>query len=458
MKKQKFSPLRVNETNRIIIGKRELFNLAVRETCLFRDELFYSWLLDNGTELAMNIPIGNSHEYILDRKSFFNTLHYLEKDVKNIWDKHDVLYGELKYKMLNAAKDLGEAAAKGDKKQIINHYKKFNQSGYDFCYFIWSPWVVIQLIEEKMLEKYQKETDVIMGLEQPDEYLKMERDLFLMDEEDLVKMYSWLKVYSTYDKPFTATDFKKLKKEVSKQEIDKKYARMDRTKDLFRKLLSRIKDNSDKINLKLLHKYAWLRTDRVDVWKKSMYYLIPFMNYIVNIGDDIDIYDVSNMSSYEILQVLENDKFPSKLKERRKRNLYAFHKNKINLITDKNEIEKIHENLQNFDSVKDEIIGKIACQGNVKGIVKIIGHSEDLSKIKKGDVMVAKYTFPNFTPYMLKCSAIVTDEGGSISHAAIVGREHNIPCIVGTKIATKVFRDGDLVEVDANKGIVRKVK
>ena len=54
--------------------------------------------------------------------------------------------------------------------------------------------------------------------------------------------------------------------------------------------------------------------------------------------------------------------------------------------------------------------------------------------------------------------AIVTNQGGITSHAAIVSRELNIPCIIGTKIATKVLRDGDLVEVDANKGVVKIIK
>ena len=59
---------------------------------------------------------------------------------------------------------------------------------------------------------------------------------------------------------------------------------------------------------------------------------------------------------------------------------------------------------------------------------------------------------------MKKAAAIVTDEGGITSHAAIVSRELGIPCVIGTKFATKVFKDGDLIEVDADKGIVRKIK
>ena len=54
--------------------------------------------------------------------------------------------------------------------------------------------------------------------------------------------------------------------------------------------------------------------------------------------------------------------------------------------------------------------------------------------------------------------AIITDAGGITSHAAIVSRELKTPCIIGTKIATKVLKDGDLVEVDANKGIVKKIQ
>jgi len=58
-------------------------------------------------------------------------------------------------------------------------------------------------------------------------------------------------------------------------------------------------------------------------------------------------------------------------------------------------------------------------------------------------------------PAIQKCSAIVTDEGGIMCHAAIVARELKKPCIIGTKVATKVIKDGDMLEVDADKGIVR---
>jgi pyruvate,water dikinase len=67
-------------------------------------------------------------------------------------------------------------------------------------------------------------------------------------------------------------------------------------------------------------------------------------------------------------------------------------------------------------------------------------------------------TDPRYVPLMKKAGAIVTDAGGVLCHAAIVSRELKIPCVVGTKFATQVCKDGDVVEVDAERGIVTVVK
>ncbi len=82
---------------------------------------------------------------------------------------------------------------------------------------------------------------------------------------------------------------------------------------------------------------------------------------------------------------------------------------------------------------------------------------EDMAKLQQGDVLVSVATNPALLPAMKKASAIVTNMGGLTCHAAIVSRELGIPCVIGTKIATKWLKDGDKIEVDANTGIVRKV-
>ena len=80
-----------------------------------------------------------------------------------------------------------------------------------------------------------------------------------------------------------------------------------------------------------------------------------------------------------------------------------------------------------------------------------------MSKMKPGDILVSKATNPNVVPAMKIAGAIITDEGGITCHAAIISRELKIPCVIGTKIATQVLKDGDKVEVDANNGIIKKL-
>ena len=104
-----------------------------------------------------------------------------------------------------------------------------------------------------------------------------------------------------------------------------------------------------------------------------------------------------------------------------------------------------------------ELHGETGCLGYGKGPVKIIIRAEDMAKMNPGDVLVSIATDPDIVPAMKKACAIVTEQGGVTSHAAIVSRELGIPCVIGTKIATKVLKDGDMVEVDANRGIVKKL-
>ena len=105
-----------------------------------------------------------------------------------------------------------------------------------------------------------------------------------------------------------------------------------------------------------------------------------------------------------------------------------------------------------------EIRGQIAFKGKTQGRIKIVKNKNQMLKVKCGDILVSPMTTPDFLPAMKKAAAFITDEGGITCHAAIISREMNKPCIIGTKIATKVLRDGDLVEVDADKGVVKILK
>ena len=87
----------------------------------------------------------------------------------------------------------------------------------------------------------------------------------------------------------------------------------------------------------------------------------------------------------------------------------------------------------------------------------MIKDGKDVRKFVSGRILVALMTSPDYIVAIKKAKAIITDDGGITSHAAIVARELKKPCIVGTKFASKVLHDGDLVEVDAEQGIVKKI-
>jgi len=101
------------------------------------------------------------------------------------------------------------------------------------------------------------------------------------------------------------------------------------------------------------------------------------------------------------------------------------------------------------------IRGLPASPGIAFGKVKIAFSPEEADKImKKGDILVTVMTNPDWVPYMRLASAIVTDEGGMTCHAAIVSRELGIPCIVGTRTATKTLKQNQEYTVDAKTGVV----
>jgi phosphohistidine swiveling domain-containing protein len=106
----------------------------------------------------------------------------------------------------------------------------------------------------------------------------------------------------------------------------------------------------------------------------------------------------------------------------------------------------------------DELTGTCASMGKFIGRVKIVRTINEARDFIEGDILVAPMTRPEYVPLMKKAAAIVTDEGGITSHAAIVSRELGIPCVIGTQVATKMLHDGDIVEVNADHSRVKILK
>ena len=122
------------------------------------------------------------------------------------------------------------------------------------------------------------------------------------------------------------------------------------------------------------------------------------------------------------------------------------------------QLEETKRKINHVSDFDGEIKGTIARKGKIEGVVKVILDPENNKNFQEGEILVTSMTRPDFVLIMKKAGAIVTNEGGVTCHAAIISREIGIPCIIGTKIATKVLNDGDVVEVDADNGIIRIIK
>jgi thioesterase domain-containing protein/phosphohistidine swiveling domain-containing protein/acyl carrier protein len=112
-----------------------------------------------------------------------------------------------------------------------------------------------------------------------------------------------------------------------------------------------------------------------------------------------------------------------------------------------------------FEFRHGELKGAPGSPGSATGVARNIRSvSEGFKKLAPGDIMIAGATLPDWAPLFGSISALVTDTGGALCHSAIVSREYGIPAVVGTGVATSVIKDGQTIEVDGDRGIVRIIE
>ncbi len=206
-------------------------------------------------------------------------------------------------------------------------------------------------------------------------------------------------------------------------------------------------------------------------WTEAVYYSLPLFEELnIKAGFNQNKINGFYYSEYllkdEVADLLQKNKIISKkeIEKRAQRSLLLMKDKQIKLFVGL-EAEKIEADyIKTIDhSTIKEIKGHVANTGKAKGNAWVISPSvshqlEKARQMKPGDILVAAMTRPQFIEAISKSAAIVTDEGGVTCHAAIVSRELNKPCIIGTHIATKVIKDGDEIEVDTNTGVVKIIK
>jgi phosphoenolpyruvate synthase/pyruvate phosphate dikinase len=208
--------------------------------------------------------------------------------------------------------------------------------------------------------------------------------------------------------------------------------------------------------IKVVDKYVFLHDQRKEAQVKSIYAYYLLM-YELARRLKLNKKDLEWLWHQEVKELLKGKSLDKEEIKKRKRAVAVLVDKDVFKNFSGNEAENIHKKEFNLNIKGSKIIkGMGATRGLVKARVKVCaGAEESLRKIKKGDILVCSMTLPDYVPAMKKSCAIITDEGGITCHAAIISRELNIPCIVGTKIATEVLKDGDLVELDAYHGVIK---
>ncbi|OGL66006.1 hypothetical protein A3B21_00555 [Candidatus Uhrbacteria bacterium RIFCSPLOWO2_01_FULL_47_24] len=169
---------------------------------------------------------------------------------------------------------------------------------------------------------------------------------------------------------------------------------------------------------------------------------------------------IKSLTAQEFLEGLRTKNFQKAVKlhkERQKRTVVYRDARGERILTDKKADQFIQKELGRL-RVREvrELRGTIACRGTARGSVKIISNPKGV-RVRERFILVTSMTTPEFVPLLKYADAIVTDEGGLTSHAAIISREMKIPCVIGTRFATRVLKNGDRVEVDAERGVVKKL-
>lgn len=219
------------------------------------------------------------------------------------------------------------------------------------------------------------------------------------------------------------------------------------------------------IDAKLQRLFAMYAKFMVTKWYRRnsqilcFYYIEPLLK---EIGKrlDLSLAEVRVMLWEEVQNAMVNGVQPNKQALRERLEFFCFYTENGKRFLFTGELAKKLEQSASkvkFDENMKELKGQCACLGKVRGKAKVVMSVSDSAKMNEGDILVSVATDPDLVPAMKKAAAIITEQGGVTSHAAIVSRELNIPCVIGTKVATKWLKDGDEIEVDATNGIIRKL-
>lgn len=373
---------------------------------------------------------------------------------------------------LETAKRVGNLNLKSlTDKELKIFYQDYKDKLFLYSIFAWTAFILNNYVAERainILNGYIKRAErenekqaiydalfrpakraaVLQLQDEVRKHRKLSNDLL----EDLYERFKWLSCLDLHNRPWTKGEFR--------EHIKSFTITQPKKKESLTKVAEQLKIEARDLEYLLMAKrFVYIKDARDDYRRQGVFYALRFFKELAR-RMNIDPKDISFLQASEILAFLDDRlKISKQVISKRKKGFVLYldvHKKLVCLHgREASKALKAFRLLAGQEKFK-EIAGRVASKGVVSGRVVIVRGVKDLDKVEKGDILIAVETHPDYVPAMRKAVAIVTDEGGLTGHAAIVSREFGIPCIVGTKNATLLLQDGDIVEVNAEKGIVKK--
>ncbi len=353
-------------------------------------------------------------------------------------------------------------------KYLKSLYLKYQKLAVRYTSFIWTTFLLNDIFSEKaknIIHKYiegkdskQKYYDAVFSPSKKASILKLasivsrKQNITKKMMLELHNKFKWVSCLDIHNPPWNLNEFMQYVRQIRKKK--------QKSGISYQLILKKLKIKpKDKEVLATAKRFAYMKDLRDDFRRKAVYYAQISLFKELARRMKINLQDISYLQEKDIINFLDKGIKTANIKERQKGFVVFFDSNKDLACASGNKIKMTMRKLglSIREGYSTEIKGVPASNGIAQGKVTIVKGVKDLYKVKKGDVLVAVTTHPDYVPAMQKAVAIVTNEGGMTSHAAIVAREFGVPCIVGTKVATKILKGGDMVEVDANIGIVRKL-
>lgn len=284
---------------------------------------------------------------------------------------------------------------------------------------------------------------------------KKQEEVDLVKTKDIinhVRKYRWLRSRYGSLNHYTVSEAQRRRKILVKENFLEKY---NAEKLSVGKIVSSAKKMVGKKHehiIDIMQFFIYYRTMRTDVINMAAYlYASKIQMLATKLGMSYE--DFLFCTYDEIIGDIPDKKI---IRERQKTYSFVMTDGKYKILIGAEHI-KLKKQFEVLNAQVKELTGRVAYRGKVTGTVVIIKNFSDIHKVKKGDILVTYMTTTEMVPAMHRARAFVTNEGGITCHAAIMAREMKKPCIMSTKIATQVFKDGDKIEVNANHGWVRKI-